>query len=220
MALAQRLHQLEVPTTGPGFTRLNELLNAWIAGTGIEQGVLNLTCLHTSASLTINENADPRVLKDLQAWMDAVVPQDGQGPLNGNGKRSRYLHDDEGNDDMPAHIRTALTSQTMSLSVDGGRLLLGMWQAIYLWEHRAFPHTRRVACHLVGEVPAAQETTTPQSDSSNATLLQRRNGTKLNELVQARHNPEAWATDGGADTDVDLLVDRLHEIAESPTENP
>ena len=146
----QALEQLELRTSGPGFTRLNEALNRWIATTGIGLGVLHLTCLHTSCSLTINENADPRVLQDLAAWMDAVVPQDGSGPLDGHGHRSRYLHDDEGDDDMPAHIRTALTAQTLTLSVERGRLLLGTWQAVYLWEHRAFPHTRRIACHLVG----------------------------------------------------------------------
>ena len=215
MALAQRLHQLEVPTQGAGFTRLNELLNAWIAGTGIEQGVLHLTCLHTSASLTINENADPRVLQDLQAWMDAVVPQDGRGPANGQGKRLAYLHDDEGNDDMPAHIRTALTSQTLSLSIDGGRLLLGIWQGIYLWEHRAMQHRRRIACHLIGEVRAAKAAESIEQNSA-AHHLQRRSGSKLNAMVQSRHNPEAWASDGGVDTDVDLLVDRLHDLAERP----
>ena len=147
----QVLDQLQFATGGQGFTRLNEELNRWIAGTGISLGVLHLTCLHTSASLTINENADPRVLKDLQAWMDAVVPQDGRGPLDGRGQRSRYLHDDEGDDDMPAHIRTALTAQTMTLSVEKGRLLLGTWQAVYLWEHRATPHHRRLSLHLIGE---------------------------------------------------------------------
>ena len=147
----QVLDQLQFSTRGPGFMRLNEDLNRWIAGTGISLGVLHLTCLHTSASLTINENADPRVLKDLQAWMDAVVPQDGRGPLDGRGQRSRYLHDDEGDDDMPAHIRTALTAQTMTLSVEKGRLLLGTWQAVYLWEHRATPHQRRLSLHLIGE---------------------------------------------------------------------
>ena len=147
----QFLDQLQFATRGPGFTRLNEELNRWIAGTGISLGVLHLTCLHTSASLTINENADPRVLKDLQAWMDAVVPQDGLGPLDGRGQRSRYLHDDEGGDDMPAHIRTALTAQTMTLSVEKGRLLVGTWQAVYLWEHRATPHQRRLSLHLIGE---------------------------------------------------------------------
>ncbi len=215
MALAQRLHQLEVSTPGAGFSRLNEVLNAWIAGTGIEQGVLHLTCLHTSASLTINENADPRVLQDLQAWMDAVVPQDGRGPTNGQGQRLAYLHDDEGNDDMPAHIRTALTSQTLSLSVDRGRLLLGVWQGIYLWEHRAIQHNRRIACHLIGELQTAKEAESTEH-TNTAQHLQRRNGNKLNAMVQSRHNPEAWATDGGVDTDVDLLVDRLHDLAEHP----
>jgi secondary thiamine-phosphate synthase enzyme len=147
----QYLHQLEIPTRGQGFTRLNDQLNRWISTTAIELGVLHLSCLHTSASLTINENADPRVLHDLAAWMEAVVPQDGLGPLDGQGHRSRYLHDDEGDDDMPAHIRTALTAQTMTLSVENGRLLLGQWQGIYLGEHRAIPHHRRIACHLIGE---------------------------------------------------------------------
>ena len=149
--MKQVLQQIEIPTMGQGFIRLNDQLNGWVRSTGIELGVLHLTCLHTSCSLTINENADPRVLKDLAAWMDAVVPQDGSGPLNGQGKRTRYLHDDEGDDDMPAHIRTALTAQTMTLSVERGRLVLGVWQGIYLWEHRAMAHRRRIACHLVGE---------------------------------------------------------------------
>lgn len=149
--MKQSLHQLEIQTKGQGFARLNEQLNSWIRTTGIDLGVLHLTCLHTSASLTINENADPRVLRDLAAWMNAAVPQDGFGPLDGQGNRTRYLHDDEGDDDMPAHIRTALTAQTMTLSVERGRLLLGVWQGIYLWEHRAIPQRRRIACHLIGE---------------------------------------------------------------------
>ena len=123
MSLEQHLRKLEVSTNGPGFTRLNERLNDLIAKASIETGILHLTCLHTSASLTINENADPRVLKDLQAWMDAVVPQDGKGPINGEGRRRFYSHDDEGDDDMPAHIRTALTSQTISLSIDNGKII-------------------------------------------------------------------------------------------------
>ena len=147
----QVLDHLQFATRGPGFTRLNEELNRWIGGTGVSLGVLHLTCLHTSASLTINENADPRVLKDLQAWMDAVVPQDGRGPLDGQGQRTRYLHDDEGDDDMPAHIRTALTAQTMTLSVEQGRLLLGTWQAVYLLEHRRAGNLRSMSLHLIGE---------------------------------------------------------------------
>jgi len=147
----QALDQLEVATCGQGFTRLNTQLNSWVAATGLQLGVLHLTCLHTSCSLTINENADPRVLQDLQAWMNAVVPQDGRGPLDAHGQRSRYLHDDEGDDDMPAHIRTALTAQTLTLSVDRGRLLLGTWQGIYLWEHRHAGTLMQLSLHLIGE---------------------------------------------------------------------
>ena len=147
----QVLDQLQFATRGPGFTRLNEDLNRWIAGTGISLGVLHLTCLHTSASLTINENADPRVLEDLAAYLQALVPEEGVKPISGSGPLRPYRHDDEGEDDMPAHIRTALTAQTMTLSVEKGRLVLGTWQAVYLWEHRAIPHQRRLSLHLIGE---------------------------------------------------------------------
>ena len=220
MALAQTLTQLEIQTQGRGFTRLNELIETWLGSKNIEQGVLHLTCLHTSCSITINENADPRVLSDLAAWMEAVVPQDGRGPADAQGQRRRYLHDDEGDDDMPAHIRTALTSQNMTLSVQNSRLLLGTWQAVYLWEHRQLGSTRRIACHWIGE---EQETSTQASPTpatttqtvSNQTLLNLRNATRLNQQIQDRIHPEAWAEDGGNPTDVDLLIDRLHDISDS-----
>ena len=208
---AQALDQLSIQTAGQGFTDITPKLNAFIAKSGIRTGLLSFHVKHTSCSLTINENADPRVLLDLAAWMDAIVPQDGSGPLGANGQRRRYLHDDEGNDDMPAHIRTALTHQTLSLSVEKGQLLLGTWQAVYLWEHRSAPHRRTIACHLIGETRA-----TARAVADTSTNLQRRNSTKLNELVQAKHIPEAWAEDGGVDTEVDLLVDRLHDIADEP----
>ena len=215
--MKQVLHQLVIATPGAGFTRLNEQLNNWIRSSGIQLGVLHLTCLHTSASLTINENADPRVLDDLSAWMDAVVPQDGKGPLNGQGQRRLYKHDDEGNDDMPAHIRTALTSQTMTLSVEDGRLLLGMWQAVYLWEHRTAGSPRRIACHLIGEVqtpqPEPQQTSTAATTSTQ-TLMTLRSGERINRMVQERFDPTAWERDGGIDTDMDLLIDKLHEISD------
>ena len=149
--------------------------------------------------------------------MNAMVPQDGAGPSGPDGRRRRYLHDDEGNDDMPAHIRTALTTQTMSLSVDNGRMLLGTWQAVYLWEHRSSPHHRRLACHLIGNMTAPSNDRDQLSASvrnTTATLLARRNGPRLNDVVQARHVPGAWAEDGGIETDVDLLIDRLHEISD------
>jgi len=219
MTMDQVLDQLVITTPGQGFTRLNEQLNSWIRSTDIQLGVLHLTCLHTSASLTINENADPRVLKDLNAWMEAVVPNDGKGPCNGDGQRSRYLHDDEGNDDMPAHIRTALTSQTLTLSVDDGRLVLGQWQAVYLWEHRARPHQRRLACHLIGErttiQPEQQQTTaTTSSSTSTQTLMNLRSGERINRMVQERFDPTAWERDGGIETDMDLLIDKLHDISD------
>ena len=214
MAFAQSLTQLEIPTKGKGFTRLNERIETWLRSKDIELGVLHLTCLHTSCSLTINENADPRVLKDLASWMEAVVPQDGKGPADAQGQRRRYLHDDEGVDDMPAHIRTALTSQTMTLSVQNGRLLLGTWQAVYLWEHRQLGSTRRVACHLIGEEPATATQATSTQTASNQTLLNLRNATRLNQQIQDRIQPEAWAEDGGNATDVDLLIDRLHDISD------
>ena len=104
MALQQVLHQLELATQGQGFTRLDRQINQWLRGTGLWQGMLHLTCLHTSCSLTINENADPRVLNDLADWMADIVPEE-----------RRYSRADEGADAMPAHIRTALTAQTRGL---------------------------------------------------------------------------------------------------------
>ena len=152
--------------------------------------------------------------------MEAVVPQDGRGPADAQGQRRRYLHDDEGDDDMPAHIRTALTSQTMTLSVQNGRLLLGTWQAVYLWEHRQLGSTRQVACHLIGdEQSSLQQTSSTRATAttqtaSNQTLLNLRNATRLNQQIQDRIHPEAWAEDGGNATDVDLLIDRLHDISD------
>ena len=219
MALDQLLTQLEIKTRGPGFTPLNQQLNQRVHQAGLMTGVMHLTCLHTSCSLTINENADPRVLKDLAAWMHAMVPQDGAGPSGPDGRRRRYLHDDEGDDDMPAHIRTALTTQTMSLSVDNGRLLLGTWQAVYLWEHRSSPHHRRLACHLIGHMEDSssdRDQLSASARNTTTTLLARRSGHRLNDVVQARHVPGAWAEDGGIETEVDLLIDRLHEISDQP----
>ncbi|WP_255145090.1 secondary thiamine-phosphate synthase enzyme YjbQ [Synechococcus sp. ATX 2A4] len=118
---------------------------------GLRQGVLNMLVRHTSCSLIINENADPRVLRDLSAFLQALVPHEGLGPLSGAGKLRAWLHDDEGPDDMPAHVRTALTASTLSLPFDQGRLMLGTWQAVYLWEHRAAGSCRELSLHLLGE---------------------------------------------------------------------
>ncbi len=146
----QTLRVLDVTTPGEGFTDLTAALNREIAASGMELGVVTLVCQHTSASLTINENADPRVLDDLAAYLHALVPPEGFRPLSGEGARRPYAHADEGPDDMPAHIRTALTATSLSLSFQQGRMLLGIWQAVYLWEHRRAGQRRRLSVHLVG----------------------------------------------------------------------
>jgi secondary thiamine-phosphate synthase enzyme len=149
--LRQHFCRLAVSTSGEGFTNLTAALNREIAASGLQQGVAHLVALHTSCSLTINENADPRVLEDLAAYLRALVPEEGVKPISGVGPLRPYRHADEGADDMPAHIRTALTATSLSVSFEGGRLLLGVWQAIYLWEHRAAGSTRMLTLHLLGD---------------------------------------------------------------------
>ena len=149
--LQQDLRRLALQTSGEGFTDLTAALNREIAASGLQRGVATVTSLHTSCSLTVNENADPRVLQDLAAYLQALVPQHGVHSLGADRSAYVYRHDDEGPDDMPAHIRTALTCTSLSLSFDRGRLLLGTWQAVYLWEHRAQGSHRQLSLHLIGE---------------------------------------------------------------------
>ena len=141
--LRQDLRRLAVTTDGEGFTNLTALLQAELRASGLQRGLLQLVVLHTSCSLTVNENADPRVLHDLTTYLRALVPQEGLS--------QPYAHDDEGPDDMPAHIRTALTTTSLGLSFEQGRLVLGTWQAVYLWEHRARGQRRQLSLHLLGE---------------------------------------------------------------------
>lgn len=116
-------------------------VRAWAEGQGMRTGLLTLFCRHTSASLVIQENADPDVRADLEAWFEHMAPE----------APGRYLHDTEGADDMPAHIKAALTGVQLSIPLGGGRLALGTWQGIYLFEHRTAPHRREVVLHLLGE---------------------------------------------------------------------
>jgi secondary thiamine-phosphate synthase enzyme len=148
--LLQHLDVLEVSTSGEGFTDLTARIDGVIAASGLRLGLAALVCLHTSASLCVNENADPRVLADLGCYLRALVPQHAFCGLNNDRGMRHYSHDDEGPDDMPAHIRTALTTTSLQLSFRDGRLLLGTWQAVYLWEHRAQAHRRRISLHLIG----------------------------------------------------------------------
>jgi len=139
--LRQALHELTISTRGRGLHEFTREVAAWIAKQGITQGLVTLHLCHTSASLLIQENADPDVRADLERFFARLVP-DGD-PL--------FAHICEGDDDMPAHVRTALTTVSLSIPVSGGRLALGTWQGIYLWEHRRAPHARKVVLHLLGE---------------------------------------------------------------------
>jgi len=139
--LRQTFQELTISTRGRGLYEFTAQAAAWVAKSGIQAGVLTLHLRHTSASLLIQENADPDVRRDLEAFMERLVP-DGD-PL--------FVHTAEGEDDMPAHVRTALTAVNLNIPIHAGRLALGTWQGIYLWEHRRSSHTRKVAAHLVGE---------------------------------------------------------------------
>nr|WP_319025034.1 secondary thiamine-phosphate synthase enzyme YjbQ [Nisaea nitritireducens] len=131
---------LTVRTAGHGFYDLTRDASSWLAESGISTGLLTFFVRHTSASLTIQENADPDVRADLADYLADIAPED----------PGRYRHGIEGPDDMPAHIRTMLTQTTLSIPVADSRMLLGTWQAVYLMEHRRAPHRREVVLHLLG----------------------------------------------------------------------
>ena len=139
--LRQSFHELTFLTRGRGFYEFTREVEGWLGENKFKDGLLTLHLRHTSASLLIQENADPDVRRDLEAFFQRLAP-DGD-PL--------FIHTTEGADDMPAHVRTALTAVNLSIPVRGGRPVLGTWQGIYLWEHRTRPHSRRVALHFVGE---------------------------------------------------------------------
>jgi thiamine phosphate synthase YjbQ (UPF0047 family) len=156
--MRQAMHTLTVATRGKGLTEITAEVERWLAGQGISTGLLTLYCRHTSASLLIQENADPDVLADLKAFFEDIAPEaapsspKGEYPARPNEKPARpYVHDIEGPDDMPAHIRAALTQTHLAIPVAGGKLLLGTWQGIFLFEHRRAPHQREIVLHLVGE---------------------------------------------------------------------
>lgn len=139
--MRQATETLALSTRGRGFVEFTPALEAFVAGSGIRGGLLTAFCRHTSASLLIQENADPDVRADLERFFARLAP-DGD-PL--------FAHDTEGPDDMPAHVRSALTQVQLSIPVAGGRPVLGTWQGVYLWEHRRHGHRREVVLHLIGE---------------------------------------------------------------------
>jgi secondary thiamine-phosphate synthase enzyme len=137
--MEQAIGSITVTTAGRGLTDVTDRIEAFVANRAILTGLLTIFCRHTSASLVIQENADPDVLRDLETFFRRIAPEG-----------DHYRHDDEGPDDMPAHIRAALTQTSLSIPIANGRPALGTWQAIYLYEHRAVAHRRELVLHLIG----------------------------------------------------------------------
>jgi secondary thiamine-phosphate synthase enzyme len=136
----QALAHLAFDTSGPGLHEITDDVARWLAGSGVRTGLLTLFCRHTSAGLLITENASPAVHRDLLRWLDKAAPEAGG-----------YEHDDEGPDDMPAHIKAMLTGDSLTVPVTEGRMALGTWQGVFLAEHRSRPHRRTVTIHVIGE---------------------------------------------------------------------
>jgi secondary thiamine-phosphate synthase enzyme len=139
--IRQSLHELKVRTRGRGFYEVTRDVEALVQQSGVRSGLVTLHLCHTSASLLIQENADPEVRRDLERFFSRLAP-DGD---------AMFLHTAEGEDDMPAHIRTALTAVNLSIPIASGAMTLGTWQGIYVWEHRTHAHTRRLVIHVLGE---------------------------------------------------------------------
>jgi secondary thiamine-phosphate synthase enzyme len=138
--LRQDGHTLVIRASRPGLHEITDDVVEFVNKTGIREGLLTLFCRHTSASLLVQENAAPAARRDLEAYFERIAPEGGP-----------YEHDDEGPDDMPAHLRSALTSTQLSVPVVEGTLVLGTWQGIFLFEHRTNTPERRIALHLIGE---------------------------------------------------------------------
>ena len=139
--LRQSSRQFRIATRGRGLYEFTEQIEDWIKQIGFESGLLTLHLRHTSASLLIQENADPDVRRDLEQFFSRLVPDGDPG----------FVHTAEGKDDMPAHVRTALTAVNLSIPIIEAHMALGTWQGIYVWEHRLAPHSRIVAAHVIGE---------------------------------------------------------------------
>lgn len=144
--LRQTLEKLTVRTPKRGFYEITRDVQSFVSQAGVQTGLCTLHIQHTSASLLIQENADPDVQRDFERFFARLIP-DGD-PL--------FVHTVEGRDDMPAHVRTAITTVNLSIPIDRGRLCLGTWQGIYLWEHRTAPHTRTVVMHILGDRQPAE----------------------------------------------------------------
>ncbi|SMC56033.1 secondary thiamine-phosphate synthase enzyme [Novosphingobium sp. B1] len=138
--MRQSATELVIATQGQGLLEITRDISRWATEQGMVTGLLTVFCRHTSASLTIQENAAPEVRGDITRWLARIAPEN-----------ASYAHDDEGPDDMPAHLKSILTGVSLSIPLIDGHLALGTWQGIYLCEHRRAPHRRRLALHLIGD---------------------------------------------------------------------
>ncbi|WP_375403316.1 secondary thiamine-phosphate synthase enzyme YjbQ [uncultured Sphingomonas sp.] len=138
--MRQSTTMLDLPTPGQGLHDVTTPITRWTREQGMREGLLTVFIRHTSASLLIQENASPAAARDLERWMTRLAPESRE-----------YEHDEEGPDDMPAHLRAAVTNTSLTIPLIDGRLALGTWQGVFLFEHRRRPHVRRLALHLLGE---------------------------------------------------------------------
>lgn len=138
--MKQAAHSFTISTSGKRLYEFTDALSEWVAQQKMQTGLLTVFCRHTSASLLIQENADPTVQRDIRSYFERIAPDNGP-----------YEHNYEGADDMPAHLKTALTQVQLSIPLLQGRLALGTWQGVYLFEHRVRPHRREIVVHLIGE---------------------------------------------------------------------
>ena len=138
--MIQKFHQLEIKTKGRNLYNFTSSVQQWIKNEDFDKGILNINILHTSASIIVQENADSDVQKDILNFFDKLVPMD-----------NRYIHKMEGKDDMPAHLKTILTSTNLCLSIKNSNLVLGTWQGLFLFEHRTEKHQRKINLHYIGD---------------------------------------------------------------------
>ena len=138
--MIQKFHQLEIKTKGRNLYNFTSSVQQWIKNEDFDKGILNINILHTSASIIVQENADSDVQKDILNFFDKLVPMD-----------NRYIHKMEGKDDMPAHLKTILTTTNLCLSIKNSNLVLGTWQGLFLFEHRTEKHQRKINLHYIGD---------------------------------------------------------------------
>ncbi len=215
--MEQFLTELSIETQGEGFIDITSELNDWIKDNNINKGIVVITSKHTSCSLIINENADPRVLEDLSSYMKAIVPEIGVKSIMNNSGIKKYLHSEEGLDDMPAHIRTMLTSSSLTISIKDSRLDLGTWQAIYLWEHRYANNIRKINLHSICEINPGN---TKIENENFQAVITKTNANKINKIILKNQEDLKSGAEGTiSDTKMDLLIDRIHDITTQNEEN-